>query len=174
MDTIDNKLRDSVFEQKKNLFKKIKNFELNFFQTSIWENDLYKIFCKIFSENLKNSEKIQKFLGDYASTINAKEVFLFNKKSSLFISSYSAKEKEDEKKIEKICVSMKKMNNKLKKSEKYLKEMTLKNKMNTIYISEFNDFCYIVVVLSNNNKQLELAKLNGYIGKKLLEEYKLK
>ena len=171
MDTIEDSLREPVFSKKKFLFKNsYQNFELNFFQTSIWENDLYTTFCDIFSKILKNSEKIQKFLGDFALTINAEEVLLFNKRSSLFISSYSGKEIKDEKRLEKICLSLKRISNKLKKSDNKFEDMLIKNKMNTIYMSEFNEYCYIVIILSKDNARLELAKLNIDIGKKLFED----
>ncbi len=68
MDTIDDTLRENIFTEKKSLFeKKFQNLKLIFFQTSIWEINIYEIFCQIFSEHLKHSEKIQKFLEDYAS-----------------------------------------------------------------------------------------------------------
>lgn len=170
MDTIDDSLRDSVFKEKKALFeKKLDNSKLSFYQTSIWEISLYNIFCQIFSESLKNSEKIQKFLENYASNIDADEVFLFNKKTSLFISSYTNKEFNDENRIEKICFSLKRIANKLKNTENRFKEMTIYNRNITIYINEFNEFCYIVVILPNNTK-LELAKLNVEIGRKIFEE----
>lgn len=170
MDTIDDTLRDSVFKEKKSLFeKKIDNSKLSFYQTSIWEISLYNIFCQIFSENLKNSEKIQKFLENYALNIDAEEVFLFNKKTSLFISSYTNKEINDENRIEKICFSLKRIANKLKHTENMFKEMTIHNRNNTIHINEFNEFCYIVIILPNNTK-LELAKLNAEIGRKIFEE----
>ena len=169
MDTIDDSLRESVFEDKKSIFEKnIQNFELNFFQTSIWELNFYKIFCQIFSNYFKDSQKIQRFLEDYASTLNAEEVLLFNKKTSLFISSYSNKEIKNEK-IEKICYSLKKLARKLKKSENKFKEMTIRNKMNTILVSEFNEYCYLVIILPKDSNELQLAKLNKNIGKILFE-----
>ena len=47
--------------------------------------------------------------------------------------------------------------------------MTINNKTNIIYLTEFNEFCYIIVILSRN-KNLELAKLNIDIGKKIYEK----
>ena len=64
---------------------------------------------------------------------------------------------------------MKKISNRLKNSEKRFKEMTINNRMNTIYLTEFNEFCYIIVILPKN-KNLELAKLNIDIGRKVFEQ----
>ena len=47
--------------------------------------------------------------------------------------------------------------------------MIINNKTNTIYLAEFNEFCYIIVILAKN-KNLELAKLNIDIGKKIFEK----
>ena len=170
IDIIDDNLRDSVFNDKKTLFeKKVQNVGLKFYQTSIWELNIYKIFCDIFSENINNSEKIKKFLENYLLNIDAEEVFLYNKKTSLFISSFTNKAIKDEKRFEKICFSLKKLSNRLKDPERRFKEMTINNKTNIIYLTEFNEFCYIIVILSKN-KNLELAKLNIDIGKKIFEK----
>ena len=70
---------------------------------------------------------------------------------------------------------MKKMINNYKNSDEKFKEMTIKNKNNIIYISEFNDYCYIVIILKNKesneiNNGLEIAKLNIEIGRKIFVE----
>jgi predicted regulator of Ras-like GTPase activity (Roadblock/LC7/MglB family) len=64
---------------------------------------------------------------------------------------------------------LKKLSNRLKDPERRFKEMTINNKTNIIYLTEFNEFCYIIVILSRN-KNLELAKLNIDIGKKIYEK----
>ena len=170
MDAIDDTKRENVFNEKKSLYeKKVEKLNVIFYPTSIWETNIYNYFSQIFSKYLKNSEKIKKFLENYALNINASEVLLFNKKTSLFISSYTNKEIKDEKRIEKICYSLKKIANRMKLSENKFKEMTINDKMNTIYVGEFNDFCYIVVILSKDIN-LELAKLNIKIGSKIFED----
>ena len=61
------------------------------------------------------------------------------------------------------------MANKLIYSDNKFNEMMIQNKMGVKYITEFNKFCYIVIILENN-KKLELAKLNIEIGRKIFEE----
>ena len=169
MDAIDDTKRENVFNEKKSLYeKKVEKLDVIFYPTSIWETNIYNYFSQIFSKYLKNSEKIKKFLENYALNINASEVLLFNKKTSLFISCYSNKEKNDENKIEKTCVSLKKIARRLKQTENAFKEMIINNIKNTLYVSEFNDYCYIVVILPKDIR-LELAKLNIKIGSKLFE-----
>ena len=169
MDAIDDTKRENVFNEKKSLYeKKVEKLDVIFYPTSIWETNIYNYFSQIFSKYLKNSEKIKKFLENYALNINASEVLLFNKKTSLFISCYSNKEKSDENKIEKTCVSLKKIARRLKQTENAFKEMIINNIKNTLYVGEFNDYCYIVVILPKDIR-LELAKLNIKIGSKILE-----
>jgi hypothetical protein len=169
MDAIDDSKRENVFNEKKSLYeKKVEKLDVIFYPTSIWETNIYNYFSQIFSKYLKNSEKIKKFLENYALNINASEVLLFNKKTSLFISCYSNKEKSDENKIEKTCVSLKKIARRLKQTENAFKEMIINNIKNTLYVGEFNDYCYIVVILPKDIR-IELAKLNIKIGSKLFE-----
>ena len=124
MDAIDDSKRENVFNEKKSLYeKKVEKLDVIFYPTSIWETNIYNYFSQIFSKYLKNSEKIKKFLENYALNINASEVLLFNKKTSLFISCYSNKDKSDENKIEKTCVSLKKIARRLKQTENAFKEM---------------------------------------------------
>ena len=146
----------------------MEKLDVIFYPTSIWETNIYNYFSQIFSKYLKNSEQIKKFLENYALNINALEVLLFNKKTSLFISCYSNKEKSDENKIEKTCVSLKKIARRLKQTENAFKEMIINNIKNTLYVGEFNDYCYIVVILPKDIR-IELAKLNIKIGSKILE-----
>jgi len=169
MDAIDDSKRENVFNEKKSLYeKKVEKLDVIFYPTSIWETNIYNYFSQIFSKYLKNSEKIKKFLENYALNINASEVLLFNKKTSLFISCYSNKDKSDENKIEKTCVSLKKIARRLKQTENAFKEMIINNIKNTLYVGEFNDYCYIVVILPKDIR-IELAKLNIKIGSKLFE-----
>ena len=169
MDAIDDSKRENVFNEKKSLYeKKVEKLDVIFYPTSIWETNIYNYFSQISSKYLKNSEKIKKFLENYALNINASEVLLFNKKTSLFISCYSNKEKSDENKIEKTCVSLKKIARRLKQTENAFKEMIINNIKNTLYVGEFNDYCYIVVILPKDIR-IELAKLNIKIGSKLFE-----
>ena len=169
MDAIDDSKRENVFNEKKSLYeKKVEKLDVIFYPTSIWETNIYNYFSQIFSKYLKNSEKIKKFLENYALNINASEVLLFNKKTSLFISCYSNKDKSDENKIEKTCVSLKKIARRLKQTENSFKEMIINNIKNTLYVGEFNDYCYIVVILPKDIR-IELAKLNIKIGSKLFE-----
>lgn len=67
---------------------------------------------------------------------------------------------------------MKKVINNYKNNDEKLNEMTIKNKNTIIYIREFNEYSYIVIILKNNeiNNGLGMAKLNIEIGRKTFEE----
>lgn len=61
---------------------------------------------------------------------------------------------------------MKKFESNYKLISNKFNELTIKNKVNTIYLDEFTDYSYIMVVLSKKNISLQLLKLNMEIIKK--------
>ena len=170
MDKIDEEKRDIIISNKLEKFKsKAGNFEINIYQTSIWEITLYKAFSNILSSLVKNNEKIRQILEDYAKACNADEVILFDRKTLLAISSYNSKEFKDEERFEKICNSLKKFQSNYKSISNHFNDLIIKNKVNTIYFNQFNNCTYIMIVLSNKNCNLEFVKLNIEIIKKEFE-----
>ena len=97
-----------------------------------------------------------------------RKFFYLIKKLPYLFHVIQTKKKNDEKKIEKTCVSLKKIARRLKQTENTFNEMIINNIKNTLYVSEFNDYCYIVVILPKDIR-IELAKLNIKIGSKLFE-----
>ena len=167
MDKIDEEKRNIIISNKLEKFKsKAGNFEINIYQTSIWEITLYKAFSNILSSIVKNNEKIRQILEDYAKACNADEVILFDRKTLLAISSFSSKEFKDEERFEKICNSLKKFQSNYKSISNHFSDLIIKNKVNSIYFNQFNNCTYIMIVLSNKNCSLELVKLNIEIIKK--------
>ena len=170
MDIIDEDQRDIIISDKKGKFQtKAGNFEINIYQTSIWETSIYKVFSNILFSIAKNNEKIREMLEEYARACNADEVILFDKTTLLVISSFSNKEFKDEERFGKMCNSLKKFKSNYKSISNHFYDFTIKNKVNTIYFNEFNNCTYIMIVLSDKNASLELVKLNIEIMKKEFE-----
>jgi Ras-related GTP-binding protein A/B len=119
---------------------------------------------------LQNSDKIQKFLEEYATACNASEVILYDKKTLLAIGNFSNKQYKDEKRIETISYSIKKFVSNYKNISNKFNELIINNKANTIYLDEFANSTYIMVVVSDKNISLELLKLNIKISKKEFEK----
>ena len=167
MDKIDEEKRDIIISNKKEKFKsKAGNFEIDIYQTSIWEISLYKAFSNILASIIKNNDNIRKILEDYAKACDADEVLLFDKTTLLVISSFSNREFKDEERFEKMCNSIKKFESSYKSISNHFNDFIIKNKVNTIYFNQFNNCTYIMIVLSNKNCNLELVKLNIEIIKK--------
>ena len=167
MDKIDEEKRDIIISNKTENFKsKAGNFEINIYQTSIWEISLYKAFSNILSSIVKNNEKIRQILEDYAKACDADEITLFDKTTLLVISSFNNKEFKDEERFEKMCNSIKKFQSNYKSTSNNFNDLIIQNKVNTIYFNQFNNCTYIMIVLSNKNFSLELVKLNIEIIKK--------
>ena len=165
MDKIDE--NNPILSKKKEGFEsKAGNFKITFYHTSIWEISLYKTFSDILSSIIKDSQNIKKILEEYSNACEADEVAIFDKNSLLVISSFNNKNFKDEERFEKICYSMKKFQSNYKLISNKFNELTIKNKVNTIYFDEFSENSYIMVALSNKNISLELLKLNKELIKK--------
>jgi hypothetical protein len=163
MDKNDEAKGKIIFSKKKEkLEAKASNFKINFYQTSIWDISLYKVFSNILSNLVRNKNEVKKLLEEFNKACEADETILFDKNTLLPISFLNNKEIKDVERFEKICYLLKK----LKSSSNKLNELIIKNKSNTILLGQFIDYGYIMVVSSNKNVSLELLKLNLEIIKK--------
>lgn len=167
MDLIDEERSNIILSKKKDILGvKAGEFQINFYQTSIWEISLFKAFSKILSCFINNEGKIKKILEEYSNACEADEVILFDKFTLLSIASFNNKNIKDEERFEKICYSIKKFESNNKLIFNKINELVIKNKTNTIYFNEFTNSAYIMVALSNKNASIELIKLNIEIIKK--------
>ena len=171
MDKVDEEKRNDIFSNRESQLKaKAGNFTVEFFPTSIWENTLYKAWSKILVSIVPNKDKIKELLERYAKACQADEVVLFEKNTLLYISSYNTKEVKDNERFEKICFGMKKFKNTCYLDDKKYNHFLIKNKINTIYLQDFENSTSLMVILPNNNVSLELLKLNLEIAKKSFRE----
>jgi Ras-related GTP-binding protein A/B len=53
------------------------------FQTSIWDETLYKAWSQIVHELISNAEQLNKSLNEFADVTEADEILLFEKKTFL-------------------------------------------------------------------------------------------
>ena len=171
MDKVDEEKRNEIFlNRKSQLEAKSNNFKIEFYQTSIWENTLYKAWSNILASIIPKKDKIKNLLEKYAKACEADEVALFEKNTLLYITSFHNKDIKNEERFEKICFSMKKFKNTCHLDDKKYNHFLIKNKINTIYIEDFENSTSIMVILPNNNVSLELLKLNLEISKKSFRE----
>jgi Ras-related GTP-binding protein A/B len=171
VDKVDEKNINNIIANKQKQFgSKVEDFEIKYYPCSIFENSICKAFSHILSNVLQNSDKIQKFLEEYATACNASEVILYDKKTLLAIGNFSNKQYKDEKRIETISYSIKKFVSNYKNISNKFNELIINNKANTIYLDEFANSTYIMVVVSDKNISLELLKLNIKISKKEFEK----
>lgn len=171
VDKVDEKNINNIVANKQKQFgSKVEDFEINYYPCSIFENSICKVFSHILSNVLQNSDKIQKFLEEYATACNANEVILYDKKTLLAIGNFSNKQYKDDKRIETISYSIKKFVSNYKNISNKFNELIINNKTNTIYLDEFANSTYIMVVVSDKNISLELLKLNIKISKKEFEK----
>lgn len=170
IDKIDEDNRNMLLMSKKEKFEsKGGKFIINIYETSIWENSLYKIFSNILSSIIiKCNDKIKKILEEYTNACEADEIVLFDRKTLLNICSFNKKEIKDGERFEKICYSLKKFESNYKFVSNKINDFIIKSKINTIYFNVLNNNIYIMVVLSKKDISLELVKLNMEMVKKQL------
>ena len=171
MDKIGDDKRGAIFLNRKKQFEsKAGNFKINVYQTSIWENTLYKAWSDIIGSIIPKKDKIKELLEKYCKACQADEVILFEKNTFLYISSFNNKEIKNKERFEKICEEMNKFKKTCQNDSKKFSNFLIKNVGNTIYLDEFENSTCIMVVLSNKTVNLELLKLNIEISKKTFKE----
>ena len=80
MDKIDEDKRDAIFLNRKKQFEsKAGEFKINCYQTSIWENTIYKAWSDILGSIIPKKDKIKELLEKYYKVCQADEVILFEK-----------------------------------------------------------------------------------------------
>lgn len=93
MDLLAENTREKMFHEKRTrIQEKTKGFEVDCFNTSIWDETLYKAWSQIVYFLLPNVKTLEKNLEQFCLTINADEVVLFERSTFLVISHHDAKE----------------------------------------------------------------------------------
>lgn len=72
------------------------------FQSSIWDETLYKAWSQIVHKLILNAPQLEKNLHDFAEAIEADEILLFEKTTFLVVSHCLKKEHSDLQRFEKI------------------------------------------------------------------------
>ena len=79
-----------------------KDFDVECYKTSIWDETLYKAWSQIVYFMLPNVKTLEKNLQQFCIALNADEVVLFERSTFLVISHHDAKGHEDIHRFEKI------------------------------------------------------------------------
>lgn len=126
-------------------------FTIRGFQTSIWDESLYKAWSSIVCSLIPNMSAIQNHLKSFAEISEAQEAVLFEKTTFLVISHASATIEGDEnldpKRFEKISNIIKTYKQSCSKMKSQLKRLTLHGHNCSAYIDNLTGNTFIMVVM---------------------------
>jgi Ras-related GTP-binding protein A/B len=86
MDLIPETQREAIYKKRvEELETYSKPLSFQCFQTSIWDETLYKAWAQIVHELIPNAVQLEKSLKDFSDVIEANEILLFEKTTFLVI-----------------------------------------------------------------------------------------
>jgi len=154
MDLIQKDQRENLYQQRIERLREISlPFIITCFQTSIWEETLYKAWSRIVYSLIPNAEIIKQHLNQFMTITEAEEVVLFEKATFLDISHTTQERSEeiykDGQRFERISNIIKMFKLSCMKSGTALQSMRIHNSNFDAYIYEFTSNTYIMVVVSD-------------------------
>ena len=161
LDLLAESIREKTFNEKRiKIIEKTKNFEVDCFRTSIWDETLYKAWSQIVYFLLPNVKTLEKNLEQFCNTLNADEVVLFERSTFLVVSHHDAKKHEDVHRFEKISNIIKQFKLSCIKTSFQFQSMVVRNQKFTAFIDEFTSSTYIMVIVSDPDIEQEAIALN--------------
>jgi len=166
MDLIQKDQREALYQTRIERLKELSlPFLITCFQTSIWEETLYKAWSRIVYSLIPNAEIIQQHLHQFMSITEAEEVVLFEKATFLDISHTTQERSEevykDGQRFERISniIKMFKLSC-MKSGGTQLQSMRIHNTNFDAFIYEFTSNTYIMVIVSDPEVQTTATLLN--------------
>jgi len=156
MDLVTKEQRKKIFHGISQQLKQISaqsGFKLTTFQTSIWEETLYKAWSNIIYSLIPNADLIRKHLTEFMTITEAEEVVLFEKATFLDIShtthNRSVSMYKDVHRFEKISNIIKLFKLSCIKSGTSLRSIRVHNEKFDAFLDEFTNNTYIMVIISD-------------------------
>uniref|UniRef100_A0A6B2LB61 GTP-binding protein n=1 Tax=Arcella intermedia TaxID=1963864 RepID=A0A6B2LB61_9EUKA len=149
MDLVPERDKNKIFEAHSSKLQSMsKHFNITCFQTSIWEETLYKAWSAIVNSLIPNAELIKQRLTEFMNNIEAEEVILFEKSSFLHISHTTRNEDlfTDIHRIERISNIVKMFKISCLKGGTNNKSILVENSKFTALLQEFTQNSYILVI----------------------------
>ncbi|RNA17948.1 ras-related GTP-binding A [Brachionus plicatilis] len=136
-------------KRKADILKYSKPLEIRCFQTSIWDETLYRAWSSIVQELVMNSSLLEKSLNEFSNVIEADEILLFEKTTFLIVSQSLRKQHSDLKRFEKISNIIKQFKINCNRFDTTFQSIEIKNDNFTIIIDTFTPNTYIMVIVSD-------------------------
>merc|ERR1712146_150767 len=161
MDLVPEDQRDKIFKQRETELQTLSlPLKITAFQTSIWDETLYKAWSSIVHALIPNVRLLEKHLERFCEICEADEVVLFERATFLVISHASRQPHRDVHRFEKISNIIKQFKLSCSKSQAHFSSMTVKNSAFSAFIEELTSNTYIMVVMTDPEIQPAATQLN--------------
>jgi len=163
MDLIKEAERAQVFAEKEALLRSLTLLKMSCFQTSIWDETLYKAWSCVVYSLIPNARELELRLDKFCALSDADEVVIFERATFLVISHSDTSSRaasnasvvprdkpmrlQDPHRFEKISNIIKQFKLSCSKNQAHFKSMEVHNSNYAAYINEFTPNTYIMVVL---------------------------
>jgi len=188
MDLVKEDQRQQVFAEKEALLKSLTSpLKMTAFQTSIWDETLYKAWSSIVYSLIPNAHELETHLHKFCQLAEANEVVLFEKATFLVISHSDSSQTPgiqgnegipqsslmgrdaDPHRFEKISNIIKQFKLSCSKSQAQFKSMEVRNSNFCAFINEFTSNTYIMVITYDTNIHSAVTMINVQMAKKHFE-----
>ncbi|EKX47497.1 hypothetical protein GUITHDRAFT_86396 [Guillardia theta CCMP2712] len=150
MDLVPEETRDQVFEKQEALIRGVVgSLDTTCFQTSIWDETLYRAWSQIVYSLIPNVAALENHLASFCQGCGADEVVLFERATFLVISHSTQKAFRDVHRFEKISNIIKQFKLSCSKSQAQFNRMQIKNSKFTAIIDAFTPTTCIMVICSD-------------------------
>ncbi|KAF4665805.1 hypothetical protein FOZ61_010486 [Perkinsus olseni] len=121
------------------------------FQTSIWDETLYRAWSEIAHSLIPNMDELQRELANFASAVEADEVVLFEKSTFLVIANHTTKQMADPHRFEKVSNIVKQFKLSVNKHHAAFNSLDVSNSNFRAIIDRFTPNTFVMVVTSDPN-----------------------
>lgn len=161
MDLVQEDQREAIAkEREQDLMELSKPIQITCFQTSIWDETLYKAWSSIVYRLIPNVKEIEDNLQQFASIIDADEVLLFERATFLIISHFQRHAHRDSQRFEKVSNIIKQFKLSCSKIGAQFNSMEVRNANFAAFIDRFTSNTYSMVILSDTTVPSALTLMN--------------
>eukprot|EP00301_Raphidiophrys_heterophryoidea_P004499 c11949_g1_i2.p1 GENE.c11949_g1_i2~~c11949_g1_i2.p1 ORF type:complete len:324 (-),score=70.45 c11949_g1_i2:992-1894(-) len=170
MDVVDEDKREQTFRKcESELMERSKPLNVQCFQTSIWDETLFKAWSSLVCSLIPNISELEKHLVSFREICEADEVVLFERATFLVISHATWKEQRDAHRFEKISNIIKQFKLSCGKAAAQFQSMEVRNSNFAAYVDGFTTNTFVMVVVSDKSVQAATTLMNIQIARKQFE-----
>lgn len=171
MDLVDEENREQTFLNcKLELEERSKPLDITCFQTSIWDETLYKAWSSLVCSLIPNISELESQLSNFCDICDGDEVVLFERATFLVISKATKQPQRDVHRFEKISNIIKQFKLSCGKVAAQFHSMEARNSNFSAFIDVFTSNTYVMVIVSDPNVQAATTLMNIQIARKHFEK----